>query len=396
MKRIVMEELGKWYDSCDGRILFLAGAPRVGKSWLIDNLCKEKQEKYIKISVKHLTCTEAKSAGIVIITDVNDRQCLERAKRIILRIRSENSLKEFKFIIESRIVRDETYLKAFINENYVNFVRVYPLNIREFASEITREKSVDMLDIMRLYLYIGGMPECVCSFLKTGSLTSVRATQNEILRYIKDNCCSKKSKEILNAISLQVKTTDTSFTYRRLGVNAREREYGKDVEYLLSKGVIYRLPRFEENGYRLYMYDVGLMTAMLDIEETLMMKEYDIYKIYNETLVQCFVLQEYMRYKDKGLELFYWHRTRAKARLPLVINHRTEGIIILNLCAGVNYSRSVQSFCERYDIGIIYNIFIDEFYSRLIHKNFVLKKYDSVSLYNIDEIFEKLVINSLS
>lgn len=396
MKRIVMKELAKWYDSCDGRILFLAGAPRVGKSWLIDNLCREKQEKYIKISARHLTCTEAKSAGVVIITDVNDRQCLERAKRIILRIRSENRLKEFKFIIESRIVREEIYLKSFINENYVNFIRVYPLNIREFASEIAREKSVDMRDVMRLYLYVGGMPECVSGFLKTGSLASVRAIQNEILRYIKDNCCSKKSKEILNAISLQVKKSDTSFTYRRLGVNAREREYGKDVNDLLSQGIICRLPRFEEKGYRLFMYDVGLMAAMLDIEETLMIKEYDIYEIYDEALVQCFVLQEYMGYKDKGFELLHWHRTRAKARLPFVINHNIKGIIILNLCAGVNYSRSVKSFCERYDIGRIYNIFIDKFYCRLIHKNSVLKNYDYVSLYNIDKIFEKLVISSLS
>ena len=253
-----------------------------------------------------------------------------------------------------------------------------------------------MRDVMRLYLYVGGMPECVFCFLKSGSLASVRATQNEILRYIKDNCCSKKSKEILNAISLQVKKSDTSFTYRRLGVNAREREYGKDVNDLLSQGIICRLPRFEENGYRLFMYDVGLMAAMLDIEETLMIKEYDIFKIYDEALVQCFVLQEYMGYKGKGFELLYWHRTRAKARLPLVINHNIKGIIILNLCAGVNYSRSVQSFCERYDIGRIYNIFIDEFYCRLIHKNSVLKNYDSVSLYNIDEIFEKLVISSMS
>ena len=383
-----MDELLEWYDSCDGTILYLSGAQGVGKSWLVDELCSKRQEKYIKVSAEHLSYDIIKNIGILVIHDINDKRGLDRAIRIILKIRSEAEFKNIRIIVESRFIAGNESMQSLLNDNYVKNIRVYPLNISEFASAVTRINAVDERDIIKLFLYVGGMPECVECFIRTGSLIMVREIQHKIIESIKENC-SDKSRKILDAISLHIKNGDTSFTYRRLGSNAREREYGNDVRELQNMGIIYKTERFDDKGFRLYMNDVGLMACMLDIKEYLMIREQEVLEVYDEALVKNFVVQEYNCHTKCDMHLSYWHRTRAKARLPFVVKEGADSVSIINLCIGVNYSKSVKSFCEKHKVNKIYNIYVDDVSKGRGDKSLHSVYSENLSLSELDKIHEK-------
>lgn len=396
MERTVMDKLRSWYDSMEEQILFIVGAPFVGKSWLIEKLCRENGEDYIKISAdnllekellkerlseKKLLCEDVQRIGIIIISDVNDKKTFERAKRIILRIRSEASVGYYRFIVESRLVGNESLLKHLENERYVRVIRVYPMNLKEFMDAIKIKGMPDIVDILRVYMYIGGLPECIACFLKTGSLTTVREYQDKLLKVITDSFGSKCG-NILKAIPHQLIKSEKTFTYKSFSRNAREREYGQCIDKLEGLGVICRINRLEDTGFRLYLYDVGLLAAALCISKASLIKEDEIFKVHRGVFVKCFIAEEYLGRHMRDMRIFYWNRKRAKAKLPFVIKDEDDKLSVLQLCMGISYDRSVQSFCENHCVTKVYKIHID---AKKCHE---IKANDKkLKLYDIAKVF---------
>ena len=397
MDRKVMGDLRRWYDAKDEKILFLAGAPFVGKSWLIEKLCREQGENYIKVSAislskeklskerlekERLLREKCNSTSIIVITDVNDKKSVERAKRIILRIRSESSIGNYRIIIESRLVGNELLLSNLKSEHYVKIIKVYPLDYTEFYESVKEIGSCDKADVLGLYMYIGGMPECVDCFIRTGSVDIVRKCQNKLLNMIY-NSYDKKCQNILKVIPQQIAKTEASFTYRSLGRSAREREYGRSIDTLKSFGLIHKISRFCDNGFRIFLYDVGLMAVALNIDNSFILGENKIFKVLDGALIKGFIVEEFMAHHTSGMQMFYWNRTRAKARLPFVLKTSSDTIIIPQLCIESSYVRSVQSFCEKYNVSKIYKIYIDT-----KHCNKKDNGEEVIKLYDIKQIFE--------
>src|SRR5205085_2609792 len=87
----------------------------------------------------------------------------------------------------------------------VNFIHMYPLTFFEFITALGQEKTrifleedhnfeplpgpihEKLLELLKIYFFVGGMPEAVAEYAKTENLNSVREIQNEILAsYEKD------------------------------------------------------------------------------------------------------------------------------------------------------------------------------------------------------------------
>lgn len=57
----------------------------------------------------------------------------------------------------------------------VNFLTIYPLSFSEYL--LARGEEL-LLDHLKVYLYLGGMPEVVQDYLTNGDIASVRVVQN--------------------------------------------------------------------------------------------------------------------------------------------------------------------------------------------------------------------------
>ena len=390
MNRIITSKIKHWYDHNDESILCICGGHGVGKTWVAREFCREYDKDYIYISVKNtkeedIEDTISCSAVFLIIDDINDKILYDKARRIVLKIRSDMALSDYKVIFIGT-----EYLANKIGQNdngYMTLLHMTPLNLCEFSmalkSKWNEKEYFNMTerDIFNIYLMVGGMPECVELFLENGDFTSVRCRQCEIL----SNICYKlsgnvdviKTKEwqIINAIFIQEITASAGFSLRQVNKSARNREYKESIERLCGAGIIYRLNRMDNRtsnrikDYKLYVLDVGLAGAVAAIDERSIMDNDIVWNQYKGYLLKNFIIQEYYSYYyGAGWELRYWHKARAKARLPFVfVNLWTDCIWVIDI--ENMWRKSIASFAAEYLDANRQNMTIQEITERALEHN---------------------------
>ena len=355
-----MSEVKKWYESDDGRILFLCGAPRVGKTWLAEELCREKNVRLAKMSVRDTDIPCKDKQDVLLIDKVDVAEDRERLRRLILRLRCEEGLNGVRLILEGSIVDKILITECFVDEEYVKTLQIFPMNFQEYRNQLGKHYDYSEYELMEMYFITGGLPECVEYFCDSGDFTGTRAIQNRILEEI---CSGKATKymEILVTVPKQLKE-DKSFSYRQIKDSARGREYGQALSELEKNGIIYKAEQLAEAvesdklNKKVYIYDIGLMGAVLNIDERAIMERGTVLKLYDGLLLKVFIVQEiYSVGLVRHGALYYWYRERGKAKLPIVLDiDNIEGLFPVIISGGHWYAKSVNSFADEHDIKRLY------------------------------------------
>ena len=156
-----------------------------------------------------------------------------------------------------------------------------------FFDEIVQSK---LTDLLKMYLYLRGMPEVVGSYLVNKNIEEVRVLQKEILQaYERDfsKYTTKgqaiKTMEFWNAIPGQLAKENKKFKYAEMRKGARSAMFEQTTEWLRGAGLInmvYNLttPKKPVSAYTDYSkfkvdrHDVGLLGAMLNITSDLIIE----------------------------------------------------------------------------------------------------------------------------
>ena len=365
MDRIVMSELREWYESDDGRILFLCGAPKVGKSWLIEELCRQTECRYDEVSVGQSLQSKGVrgDAEVLVIRDICNNIAMMRAKRLIMRMRLDEWTSRIKVVMEVGIIDKTWFLQHFVDEDYIRMVRVYPMNFMEYKSIMSKRYNCEDGELIRMYLLTGGLPGCVKYFFENGDFNGVRNIQRMVLQEI---CMREESRdrEILESVPMQLMSSNIGFRYRQINKNARKRQYGQVLEYLEKKGVLYKISQYSEdndsseNHFKLYLYDVGLLTLLGDMEVKNVLNINKAGEVQNGWLIKSFVVQEISSIRLQDIcRVCYWIKHRAKARLPFIIHMPEENITIpMAVYDGKSYEKSIEAFAKLHKISKIYRI----------------------------------------
>ena len=141
---------------------------------------------------------------------------------------------------------------------------MYPLDIQEFATAVgvsndvighlrecfEQQKAVDeyihqrMLELVRLYLIVGGMPAAVQRYLDTNNLRRVLSEQRDIIRTYKRDITKYDSKrklqieEIYDLIPSELNAKNKRFAHLHADVHASVKGRGCDLQiqtYLTKK-----------------------------------------------------------------------------------------------------------------------------------------------------------------
>lgn len=409
MDRIIMQELRQWYEAEDGRILFLCGAPKVGKTWLIEELCRERSNNLVRVSVKDKGQGIVRSRGdtsdgpdVLLLEDVDIDRERNRLRRIILRLRSEERFTYLKLVLEGCIVDKRAIAENFVDEEYIKLVRVFPMNFREYKQQMEKRYNYSELELMEMYLITGGLPQCVDYFYRYGDFTGTRAIQHYMLKQMYLGKASKYG-AILKSVPIQLKTDNAGFKYRQIDRNAREREYGSILRNLEKRGILYRIEQLadeEDKGpknFKIYIYDVGLAGAILNIDERAILDKNMMFGLYNELLIRVFIVQEiYSAGMIEECTIYYWHKPRGKARLSIVLSiNGTDIFIPLIISGGRWYDKSVASFECQHNVGALYIIEVDvdgKYGSSRGHSKMMInKRMSRVKPWNIHEIFDDII-----
>ena len=371
MNREVCKIIENWYETKDDRIMYIYGAPRVGKSKLIKELCREKDIKNIKLPVGKLYTTECKHCiekqvkgeeddkpqklELLVIDKVDCEANYAIAVRVVLRTRMEYGLSEYYFIFEGGKVTGDILLYFLMENECVKCVRVYPVSMDEFCRLMENKYSNDKYNLLKIYLVVGGMPECVEAFVASGDFSKVRMIQEGILNGIYERI-SKKEKAIMLSVPGQLLEENVGFSYRRINKNAREREYGQSIVNLEEQGLLYKIYRFnneqsrKSKDYKLYLYDVGLMNCLAGISERAVLDEKKILYDNNELLTRNYIVQEFAGSNlAEKYTIKYWNKPRAKAKLPFIMVSK-DGTKIIPFALNIKKKadKSVSSFVEEH------------------------------------------------
>lgn len=344
MKRNAIEQLLAWKNSTDRKPLVLKGARQVGKTWLMEEFGRLYYDDTF-----YFNFDEEDELQSVFKTNKNPHRIIEllgmiKGKKILpekhLIIFDEvqecsealNSLKYFcEKANEYHIISAGSLLGTLLAKpksypvGKVNLLNISPMTFDEFlaASDeglysyytaIQKGQQIEeifhhrLLDAYNYYLIIGGMPECVQSWITHKDPAEISRIQQELIELYENDFSKHNGKVnsgrilmVFRSLVTQLSKDNEKFIFGCVREGARAREFEEAIEWLVSAGMVMRiynvskpehpLKAYEQlNHFKLFMFDVGLMKQMAAIsnEAILLKSDYQ----FKGALTENYVLQQ--------------------------------------------------------------------------------------------------------
>lgn len=344
MRRTAMEKLVAWKSSDERKPMVLKGARQVGKTWLM----KEFGRNYYK-SFVYFNFDEEDELKSIFETNKNPQRIIELLSMIAgekiypldtLIIFDEvqecpealNALKYFKEKAnEYHVIAAGSLLGTLLAKpksypvGMVNLLDIFPLTFEEFLEatdaplfayyeDIHKEQQIEeifhsrLLEAYNNYLIIGGMPECVSSWLKHKDPAKVAQIQRELIEVYENDFSKHNGKVnsgrilmVFRSIVTQLAKSNEKFMYGAVREGARARDFEEAIEWLVSAGMlnrIYNVSKLEHpisafdklDQFKLFLFDTGLLKQMAGIDNSAILLK-STYQ-FKGPLTENYVLQQ--------------------------------------------------------------------------------------------------------
>ena len=207
----------------------------------------------------------------------------------------------------------------------VNLLDIFPLTFDEFLEatdgalfsyyeSIQKEQQIEeifhnrLLEAYNNYLIIGGMPECVSSWVKYKDPAKVSQIQRELVE-IYENDFSKHNGKVnsgrilmvFRSIVAQLAKPNEKFMYGAVREGGRARDFEEAIEWLVSAGMlnrVYNVSKMEHpltafdklDQFKLFVFDTGLLKHMAGIDNSAILLKSDYQ--FKGPLTENYVLQQ--------------------------------------------------------------------------------------------------------
>ena len=344
MERVALKKLIEWKDSIDRKPMILKGARQVGKTWLMQEFGK----RYYQNTVYYNFDEEDELASIFdsnkdpnriidLLSMISGERILPKKTLIIFDEVQEcpealNSLKYFnEKANEYHIIAAGSLLGTLLAKpksypvGKVNLLEIAPLTFEEYllASDeglyryyqsIQKEQKIEeifhkrLLESYHYYLIIGGMPECVSSWITNKDPEKILKIQRELIEVYENDFSKHNGKVnsgrilmVFRSIVSQLAKENEKFVYGAVREGGRARDFEEAIEWLVSAGMLNRvynvskpehpLPAFDKlESFKLYMFDTGLLKCMAGIDNGAILLKSDFQ--FKGPLVENYVLQQ--------------------------------------------------------------------------------------------------------
>ena len=339
-----MEKLVAWKSSDERKPMVLKGARQVGKTWLM----KEFGKNYYK-SFVYFNFDEEDELKSIFETNKNPQRIIELLSMIAgekiypldtLVIFDEvqecpealNALKYFKEKAnEYHVIAAGSLLGTLLAKpksypvGMVNLLDIFPLTFEEFLEAtdaplfayyegIHKEQQIEeifhnrLLEAYNNYLIIGGMPECVSSWLKHKDPAKIAQIQRELIEVYENDFSKHNGKVnsgrilmVFRSIVTQLAKSNEKFMYGAVREGARARDFEEAIEWLVSAGMlnrIYNVSKLEHplsafdklDQFKLFLFDTGLLKQMAGIDNSAILLK-STYQFKGQ-LTENYVLQQ--------------------------------------------------------------------------------------------------------
>jgi len=317
----------------DKRALLISGARQTGKTYSIREVGSRCFERVIEINF--IKQPEA----VTIVSKAKDSDDLllrlslfskkefipgktliffdevQECKEIVTAVKFLVEDGRYRYVLSGSLLGVELKDIRSVPVGYMSEMQMYPLDLEEFAqatgissqvlNSLRRSYETDapvddfihgrMLELVKLYLLVGGMPAAVQTYIDTNNLRSVYLQQRDIIKlYKKDFTKYQKEKkleivETYNLIPSELNSKNKRFIFKSLDETSRFSKYEESFLWLKDAGVAIptynvtepRTPLLlnkQNNTFKLFLNDVGLLAASYagDFQKRIMLDEINV------------------------------------------------------------------------------------------------------------------------
>ncbi len=401
MYRKIMSFFESWKESGHRKPLILQGARQVGKTYSIlefgrthyENVAYFNFETNPKLSE---TFDENISPDYLIpILSHISGQTIFKEKTLIVFDEvqlCERALTSLKYFCEDapdyHIIVAGSLLGVAVNRakfsfpvGKVDMKTLYPMDMEEFMLALGEDSLVKQIkecfadnspmpsalhdaamQLYRLYLIIGGMPECVLQFAETKDYILVRHTQDTILvGYLNDmskyNNLNeiKKTRLVYDSITVQLSKKNTRFQYKLIKKGGRASEFENAIEWLCLSGIVLQVYRAEQikkplenyrdiDAFKMYVSDMGLLCAKNNLAANDILYMVEELNDFKGGMTENYVN---VQLTINGYTTYYWESERG-AEIDCIIQREGQLIPIEVKSADNTRAKSLKVYMETY------------------------------------------------
>jgi predicted AAA+ superfamily ATPase len=219
-----------------------------------------------------------------------------------------------------------------------------------------------MTEHYKKYLIIGGMPECVSSWVQNANPEEISTIQEEIIS-LYENDFTKHSGKVNSGRILQVfrsivpqlaKENNEKFMYAAIARSARAKDFEDAIEWLVSSGIVHRIHNISQpvypirayeilNYFKLFLLDVGLIKHIARLtNKSIMLSESFQFK---GQLIENYVLEQLLPLLNYPLNFYAYAQDRE---IDFVLQH-SDHIIPIEVKSGGNINAiSFKNYIKKY------------------------------------------------
>lgn len=399
MERDAMQVLKSWKNKPERKPLIIRGARQVGKTWLMKEFGKNEyaQSAYINFEssklIKTLFVDNFDIQRIITALQIETDMQINPENTLIIfdEIQeAEGAITSLKYFCENapqyQIIAAGSLLGVALHKNTsfpvgkVEFLDLYPLSFTEFMLALNQQPLLNLLKIrdwiliksfkekyiqlLKLYYFIGGMPEAVLSYRTQNDFREVRAIQKRILSAYEQDFSKHAPSEIVprirmlwNSIPAQLAKENKKFIYGAVKPGSRAKDYELALSWLIDCGLVFKIFRaskpgiplkaYEDYGtFKLFVVDVGVLGAMGDIDARTLIEGNVVFEEFKGALSEQYVLQQLIQIPDSAI--CYWSAERSTSEIDFLVQCLGQVIPIEVKAAENLQAKSLKTFCQKY------------------------------------------------
>ncbi len=403
MYRQKIEDLKAWQKSPHRKPLIVRGARQVGKTELIKEFGRTQYQQTAYVSLDNNSRMAAlfdgdfdvnrliqglKAETNVDIEPDSTLIVLDEIQEIpkaltALKYFCENA-PQYHIVVAGSLLGVATHQGVSFPVGKVDYLELAPLSFREFLLalgekhlvEMITSSSVDqellasfhdrLIDYIKAYCYVGGMPEVVASYAEQRSWNEVRRIQNNILfdyandfsKHTPEASFARRIEQVWRIIPSQLAKENAKFVFGMIRAGARAKEYELALAWLEEAGLVRRVNRLEApripimsyanaSAFKLYHLDVGLLAAMVRLDERVLLEGNQVFTEFRGSLAEQLALQELQ--VDGGLDVCYWAMDgQSRAKVEFIVQTGSQ-IVPVKVKSGTNLrAKSLAVYMNKY------------------------------------------------
>ena len=400
MERKISTTLINWKNSTNRLPLILQGARQVGKTFTLLNFGKSNYHNIAYFNFENNPDLHTLFLGdisperlIPRLALLSNQPIIEEKTLIIFdEIQAcERALTSLKYFAEDaplfHIAAAGSLLGVAVNRNQFSFPvgkvdikHLYPMDFEEFLWAFDKKEAVKIirecfhnksechlhnlfLDLFKLYIGLGGMPQVVNEYTKNQDFNFVIPLQKNILdSYVADMAKYANPMETVkimaayNSIPLQLAKENRKFQYKLIKSGARANMYESPIDWLKSSGLIFKVEKCNNpklpliahsvpDFFKIYMSDTGLLCSKFGLNSgNLLLQPMELNGIKG-ALAENYIATSL---QINGYTPYYWE-SDGKAEVDFVIQDKNGDIIPIEVKSSENTrSKSLGIYIQTY------------------------------------------------